>query len=134
MTWEDEAFMASLTSVAPATRKAYAADLADFISWAESCGVLGPADVDRRVLRSYLVALADRSLAARSTARRVSALRRYFRWLTRTGQLAADPSVTLRAPRGTGRLPTVVHDDQLERLLTGPEHSGPGSTNGSAGA
>jgi len=111
-------FTASLTAAAPATRRAYASDLADFVSWASGQGVDAPAAVDRRHLRAYLMDLSDRSLAPRTTARRVASLRRYFAWLARTGVIDADPSITLRAPRGTGRLPTVVHDDELQRLLT----------------
>jgi site-specific recombinase XerD len=58
-------------------------------------------------------------------ARRTSALRRYFRWATRTDRIAADPSLTLRAPRGTGRLPRILHDDQLQHLLE--PAAGPGA-------
>ena len=53
-------------------------------------------------------------------ARRCSALRRYFGWLTRTGRLAADPTLGLRAPRGTGRLPKILHEEQLHHLLDEP--------------
>src|SRR5690606_28379463 len=45
------------------------------------------------------------------------ALRRYFAWCTRTGVIAADPSITLRAPSGPKRLPRVLHDDDLQELL-----------------
>ncbi|MGI8754887.1 MAG: tyrosine-type recombinase/integrase [Acidimicrobiales bacterium] len=119
MTWDVEGFVASLTACASATRKGYASDLADFCTWATSVGIDGPAAVDRRALRAYLVHLSDRAMAPRTLSRRASSLRRYFRWLARTGRIDADPSVTLRAPRGTGRLPTVIHDAELERLLSG---------------
>lgn len=113
--------MAGLTAAAPATVDAYRRDLADFTRWAGEQGFEGPAGVDRKVLRRYLVALAERQLAARTVARRVSALRRYFAWCTRTGALAVDPSLSLRAPRGTGRLPRILQDDQLNDLLTAPD-------------
>ena len=120
MAWLVEGFLASLTSAAPATRRAYASDLADFTRWAEGEGRTGPDQVDRRVLRGYLVTQADREAAARTVARRCSALRRYFAWRTRTAVLPADPAVSLRAPRGTGRLPKVLHDRQLQQLLEDP--------------
>ena len=112
--WELDSFLGSLTAAAPATIDAYRRDLVDFTRWATDRQVSGPADVDRRVLRQYLVHLGDRSAAPRTIARRTSALRRYFRWAARTGRLAADPSLTIRAPRGTGRLPRSLHDDQLQ--------------------
>lgn len=117
MAWELDAFLGSLTAAAPATIDAYRRDLVDFTRWAADRQVDDPADVDRRTLRHYLVALSDRSAAPRTVARRTSALRRYFRWATRTGRITSDPSLTLRAPRGTGRLPRILHDDQLQHLL-----------------
>lgn len=123
MAWDLETFLASLTAAAPATVDAYRRDLTDFTRWAAVHQIDGPPGVDRKVLRRYLVALADRELAARTVARRVSALRRYFAWCTRSGLLEADPSVTLRAPRGTGRLPRILQDDQLNQLLAAPDHT-----------
>lgn len=118
--WDLAGFVESLTAAAPATIAAYRADLTDFIGWASGQGVDEPEQVDRRVLRRYLVDLADRPAAPRTIARRATALRRYFAWLTRTGRLAADPSVSLRAPRATGRLPRVLHDAQLQQVLDAP--------------
>jgi site-specific recombinase XerD len=112
--------LASLTAAAPNTISAYRADLVDFCRWASGAGVEGPAAVDRRALRRYLVELADRPCAPRTVARRASALRRYFGWQVRSGRLASDPTLGLRAPRGTGRLPKVLHDDQLHQLLDQP--------------
>lgn len=123
MAWELDAFLGSLTAAAPATIDAYRQDLLDFTRWAADRQVTEPSGVDRRVLRAYLVHLGDRSAAPRTVARRTSALRRYFRWATRTGRLAADPSLTLRAPRGTGRLPRILQDDQLQHLLEPPTGS-----------
>lgn len=119
MGWDLDGFSESLTAVAPATVDAYRRDLVDFTAWAAARSVEGPDTVDRRLLRRYLVHLADRPVAPRTVARRASALRRYFRWATRTGVVPVDPSLTLRAPRGTGRLPRIVHDDQLQRVLAG---------------
>lgn len=120
MSWEVEGFLTSLTAAAPATLSAYRSDLADFTSWARTAGVEGPEAVDRRTLRRYLAHLTERPCAPRTLARRASALRRYFGWQTRTGRLASDPSLGLRSPRGTGRLPKVLHDEHLHQLLDEP--------------
>lgn len=123
MPWDVDRFLSSLTAAAPATVSAYRSDLLDFTRWAADQGIDGPAAVDRRVLRRYLVDLAERPAAPRTTARRASALRRYFGWQARTGALPADPSVGLRAPRGTGRLPQVLADAQLNELFEAPAPS-----------
>lgn len=120
MGWDLDVFLLSLTAAAPATIDAYRRDLADFTGWAQAAGCAGPDLVNRRVLRGYLVELADRPAAPRTIARRASALRRYFAWAARSGRINVDPSVTLRAPRGTGRLPRILQDEQLHRLLEDP--------------
>ena len=130
--WELDDFLAALTAASPATRDAYRRDLRHFSAWAAESGVDGPSSVDRRVLRRYLVHMADQGAAARTMARRASALRRYFRWAARAGLVAADPSTTLRAPRGTGRLPRVVHDAALQELLE-PAEADLSANGGTAG-
>jgi len=120
MAWHERAFLASLTSVAPRTIEAYAGDLAGFVEWAGRGGVTDPGDVDRTLLRRYVAHLATRRYAKRSIARKVSALRRYFAWATRTRRSDIDPSSGLSAPRGDGRLPRVLRQDELTTLLDDP--------------
>jgi site-specific recombinase XerD len=120
MAWHEGDFLASLTSVAPRTVEAYGTDLAGFVAWAERGGTTGPADVDRTLLRRYVAHLATRRYARRSIARKVSALRRYFAWAERTGRSPGDPAVGLSAPRGDGRLPRVLRQDELVALLDDP--------------
>jgi site-specific recombinase XerD len=115
-----DAFLASLTAAAPATVSAYRSDLVDFVTWADQRSLRTPAEVTRRSLRAYLAHLADRPAAPRTVSRRASALRRYFGWQVRTGRLAADPTVGLHAPRGTGRLPKVLNHDQLHQIFEAP--------------
>ena len=120
MAWHEQDFLASLTAMSPRTVEAYASDLAGFVQWAERGDVAGPDAVDRTFLRRYIAHLATRRYARRSIARKVSSLRRYFAWLTRTGRIAVDPSVTLSSPRGDGRLPRVLHQDEVNGLLDDP--------------
>jgi len=120
MAWDERAFLASLTSVAPRTVEAYGGDLAGFTEWAGRGDVTGPDGVDRTLLRRYVAHLATRRYAKRSIARKVSALRRYFAWAARTGRIPNDPSCGLSAPRGDGRLPRVLRQDELTTLLDDP--------------
>jgi site-specific recombinase XerD len=120
MAWHEEEFLGSLGSVAPRTIEAYGRDLAGFVAWAARGGVHGPDEVDRLLLRRYVAHLATRRYAKRSIARKVSALRRYFRWAARRGLVAADPSGRLSAPSGEGRLPRVLRQDELSTLLDAP--------------
>jgi site-specific recombinase XerD len=118
--WRVGPFCTSLTAASDHTVAAYRRDVSAFVVWAGRLGLAGPDQVDRRVLRRYLGYLATRNYAARTVARKVSALRRWFGWLRRTGALAHDPTTGLVAPSGGGRLPRVLKDDELGTLLDAP--------------
>jgi site-specific recombinase XerD len=118
--WRLDAFIASLTSVAPATVVAYRRDVADFVEWARRGDVEVPASADRTLLRRYLAFLTTRRYARRTIARKTSALRRYFGWLSRTGQIPTNPAARLSAPAGDARLPHVLTRAELTTLLDEP--------------
>jgi integrase/recombinase XerC len=115
--WQLDAFVRSLTDVAPSTVEAYRRDLEAFVTWARRLGLDGPAAVDRTCLRRYLAFLATQGKARRTIARRASALRRYFGWLLRRQAVEADPTAGLTAPKGEARLPRVLKPDELRALL-----------------
>src|SRR5438552_5919387 len=117
--WSVDSFVASLTSLATSSTELYRRDLVAFVDWAVESGVPRPAQVDRRVLRRYLVRLDRDRYARRTIARKASVLRRYFDWLRRTGRIEHDPTRALSAPRGEARLPHVLSADELETLLSG---------------
>ena len=50
-------------------------------------------------------------------------MRRYFAWLARVGRLPADPSAGLSVSGGSGRLPRVLHDDEITAVLDDPPAS-----------
>src|SRR5687768_3895876 len=125
--WCVEDFDASLLSLAPATRSAYRHDVEAFVAWATAAGITSPASVDRRTVRSYLASIATGDLterrpprSPRSIPRALSAVRRWFAWLRRRGQVAVDPTAGLSAPRGEARLPRVLRAAEVHRLLEEP--------------
>jgi site-specific recombinase XerD len=125
--WHLDEFLRSLTAVADSTVEAYGRDLRSFTTWAGRLGLEGPSVVDRTTLRRYLAYLATRGQARRTIARRASALRRYFRWLQRSGFSDHDPSAGLSAPKGEARLPRVLRPDELRHLVAPPAGDGTGT-------
>ena len=118
--WLVDAFVSSLTAASENTRAAYRRDVDAFADWAGRGGHDRPTGVDRLVLRRYVAHLTTRGYARRSIARKATSLRRYFGWLHRTGVVGLDPSAGLAAPSGDGRLPRVLRDDEVTRLLDDP--------------
>jgi site-specific recombinase XerD len=115
--WRGDEFVGSLTASSPHTVAAYGADVRDFAAWSARGGIDAPEQVDRLLLRRYVAHLTTRRLAKRTISRKVSSLRRYFRWLVRAGRLDADPTAAVRAPSGEGRLPRVLAAAELHGLL-----------------
>jgi integrase/recombinase XerD len=68
-------------------------------------------------LRSYLNDIADRDFAASSQARKLSALRQFFKFLYAEGIRADDPTGTLDAPRKQRPLPKTMGEAETGRLL-----------------
>jgi len=118
--WRIGAFATSLTASSDHTVAAYCADVRDFTIWAQRGGITDPTGVERLLLRRWVAFLTQRRYAKRTIARKVAAVRKYCRWLHRTGVLAADPSTSLRAPAGEARLPRVLSTGELSDLLDAP--------------
>jgi integrase/recombinase XerC len=119
MSWEVDAYVASLTAVSEHTHAAYARDVRQFVEWAERGGCADPAELDHRVLRRYLAYLDTRGYARRSIARKAAAVRSYLRYLKRHGALEQDPGRSLRTPKGPARLPRVPRRAEATALLDG---------------
>jgi integrase/recombinase XerC len=117
VSWHHDDFVRSLVSASPHTIAAYRHDVAQFTAWAERAGVTTPSTVTPLLLRRYLGYLSTRRMARRTIARKAAALRRYFDWLRRRGLVATDPARRLSAPKGEGRLPRVLKEQELGALL-----------------
>ena len=114
-----EAFLEMLVAergAARNTRLAYEADLTDFANFAAGRGV-APAKADSAVLQSYMASLTRAGLAARTAARRLSALRQFHRFLLREGVRTDDPTALLDAPKLPHALPKYLTEQEVEALL-----------------
>ena len=124
MTWQLDAFARSVGGSSRHTVRAYRGDVEAFAEWAERGGASGPGEVDRLLLRRYLAYLSTRRYARTTVARKAAALRRYFAWLARRGDIATDPACRLHAPSGGARLPQVLDRGELTTLLDGAGRAG----------
>jgi integrase/recombinase XerC len=117
--WPIDDFARSLTSLSPRTITAYRSDVVGFAEWAARLGADSPADVTRSTVRRYVANLTTRRFARRSIARKVAAIRRFFRWAVAHGLAPADPTIGLHVGGVEGRLPRVLDRRELEGLLDG---------------
>jgi len=98
------------------TRAAYARDLADWLVFAATRGqTIEGADVES--LRAYFQRMHQARLSARTAARRLSALRQFYRFLMAEGRRADDPTAMLDSPRLGRSLPKVLSEAEMSRLI-----------------
>jgi tyrosine recombinase XerC len=114
----------TVRNLSPHTLRAYRGDVGDLLAGLEAQGLARGADVDLLALRRHLTGLRRRGLGSRSTARRISAIRAFFRWLAESGRLDRDPAAELRLPRRPRSLPEVLTREQVEVLLAWRDPAG----------
>ncbi|MGA9754885.1 MAG: site-specific tyrosine recombinase XerD [Desulfobaccales bacterium] len=112
--------------LAPLTVTAYARDLRDFWVFLEERGRTDWVAVDLADLQAYFAAQEARGLSARSRARGLSALRQFFRFLQREGEVETNPVELLDSPRLPQRLPRVLGEQDVAALLAAPDPGTPG--------
>ena len=100
----------------PNTLDAYRRDLEDLTAFLVSAKVTLEA-CQSDDLRSFVVELSDRDLAASSVARKISAVRQFFRFLYRDGFRKDDPATTLQAPKRDRALPKLLSEQEVDRLI-----------------
>jgi integrase/recombinase XerC len=103
------------------TVKSYREDLTqakDFLRTQLSGG--GLEKVTSRNLRAWLVWLHEQGYAKSTVARRLAAVRSWFRFLCRRGELPANPADGLRGPRQEKKLPHFLPEEALAKLLSAP--------------
>jgi len=92
----------------------YKGDLEDFNRF------LGGAEVEKvdyLTLRKYLAVLKEKSLGNRSVGRRLSALRSFFKFLTRESYIKVNPILMLSSPKLDKHLPSFLTEDEVTRLI-----------------
>ena len=98
------------------TRRAYGADVGELATWAGAQG-LAPSGVTYAVLRRYAMRLSSGGAAPTTLARKLAAVRAFFRTLVEHGELGANPADLLPAPRLPQRLPPTMKPSEVGDLL-----------------
>jgi integrase/recombinase XerD len=114
-----EAFLEMIAAERGASKNtldAYARDLADYAAELARAGTT-PHNAATGDIRAYLCTIAERGLKPVSSARRLSAIRQFHRFLVADGCRADDPALIVEAPRSGRRLPKTLSVAEVGRLL-----------------
>ncbi|MBD9399358.1 site-specific tyrosine recombinase XerD [Pseudomonas sp. PDM11] len=106
------------------TQAAYRSDLALLNGWLQARGV-ELQSVGREVLLDHLAWRMNEGYKARSTARLISGMRGFYRFLLREGVIDIDPTLQVDMPQLGRPLPKSLSEADVEALLAAPDLDDP---------
>ena len=102
------------------TAAAYRRDLVRFARWLHESGCADLERLNLRQLAGYIAFLSREELAAASVARHVVSMKMFFRFLVLEGRVSESAAELLNAPSLWQRVPTVLSEQQTDKLLAAP--------------
>ncbi len=121
-------FIEYLTAERNASRytvRNYDADLHGFFRFMGEAGIGSLDEVNKDVIRDYLGQLMERGFARTSIARKLSAVRSFYRYLQREELVSISPAATISSPKLDRRLPVFLSLEEAVRLIEAPDLSTP---------
>ena len=115
-----ETFLDSLyleQGVSENTLSAYRSDLDKFCQFLKGESLMTVTSLD---IESYLAYRVDLGLKPRSTARSISALKRFYQYFVREKRIASSPLENIAQPKAGQSLPKTLSEAEVEELLSAP--------------
>lgn len=104
-------------NVSQHTQRNYLSDLEQLLDF---LGEKRLAEVDHKLLRDFVAHLLKSKTRKSSIARKLSAIRTFFKYLNREGIVTTNPARLVATPRQEKRLPAVITVDDAQRLMDVP--------------
>ncbi|GEO04875.1 tyrosine recombinase XerC [Adhaeribacter aerolatus] len=102
----------------PHTLLSYQTDLGQFSAYlAATYNITDPAEADHAIIRSWIVTLVQKDLDARTVNRKIACLRSYYKFLLRQNQITKNPTLRLKPPKASKKLPAFVAEEAFNNYL-----------------
>ncbi|WP_282039799.1 tyrosine-type recombinase/integrase [Saccharicrinis aurantiacus] len=99
------------------TIASYSCDLEQFILFAKQKDVTHVSDVNRKLVRSWVVYLVGEGMAPKSVGRKITSLKSYFNYLMREGFVEINPAKDISTPKIPKKIPIFVRESEMDLLL-----------------
>lgn len=110
-------YLAHEKRYSPHTLTAYQTDLIEFRDFlAETYQLDSLLEANFQLIRSWIATQMDRDSNSRSINRKISALRTFFRFHMREGNVRLNPMLKIQGPKIAKRLPVFVDEKPMETL------------------
>jgi len=112
-------------NASPYTVRNYTTDLLGFFQFLRAKEIGSLEEIDKHVMRDYLSHLMEQGFVKASIARKLSAIRSFYRYLLRERIISTSPLATTSSPKLDKRLPSFLTIEEVEKLLEAPDLSTP---------
>jgi tyrosine recombinase XerC len=115
-------FLSMEQGASPETIRAYRSDLRQFLAFVKSTDAsrTAPDQIDALTIRGYLAWLDKKKEKKSSLARKLAALRSWYRFLGREGRTQLNPAEEVRTPKQLQHLPRILTKDDATALMDSP--------------
>jgi integrase/recombinase XerC len=112
-------YLQSVKNSSPHTILNYRKDLEQFLAYLSPPGVRPPAltGVTHGLIREFVAHLHDQGLEKSSIARKLAALRSFFKYCVREGHLKESPARLVPTPKLPKRIPSVLSAEEMNGFL-----------------
>jgi integrase/recombinase XerC len=102
----------------PKTIESYTNDLNAFETFCEiECGLKSISEADKTHLRNFIMRLSESGLSERSINRKISAIKSYYKFLLKTGEIPVSPASFLRTLKSRNKVQIPFSEDELNTAL-----------------
>jgi integrase/recombinase XerC len=114
-------YLRSVRNSSPNTIRSYESDLGQFLQFLTPPGVAMPApqDVTHLMIREFMSHMHDLNLEKSSIARKLAAIRSFFKYAVREGIVVRNPARMVSTPKLPKRIPAVLSAEDLNAFLDG---------------
>ncbi|HXY01488.1 MAG TPA: tyrosine recombinase XerC [Candidatus Limnocylindrales bacterium] len=112
-------YLRSVRNASPHTITNYSNDLGQFLTYMTPPGSAAPrlSKIDHQVIREFVGSLHDMKLEKSSIARKLAALRSFFKFCVREGMLKDNPARLVPTPKLPKRIPAVLSAEEMSGFL-----------------
>ena len=103
------------------TRMSYERDLRYFREFLENREVTSPRTVKTDDVKAYLLYQQENGMAPSSVSRNLAAIRSFFKYCLYNGIISSDPSMLIASPKHERRMPEILSQDEVNKLLEQPK-------------
>jgi integrase/recombinase XerC len=129
-------YLRAVKNSSPHTISNYGKDLGQFVVYLSPPGLEPPAlsEVTHNTIREFIGHLHDRHLQKSSIARKLAALRSFFKYCVREGHLQENPARLVATPKLPKRIPSVLTAEEMNGFLNQLAEMGPAAAAATRGA